>query len=602
MFVFERPLIRGMIQSVRQSSGCFLQFLARGLADMTSLRIAQAQINPIVGDINGNYEKIRLRLDESIAAGVDLVTFPELAVTGYPPEDLLLRKRFVLENVEAIHDLAQSCIGVSALVGFADIVENGVANAAALMSEGRIVGIYHKMELPNYGVFDEKRHFKPGNQCLVFDISGVRFAVTICEDIWIPGSITETCAIDNAADIVLNISGSPFFAGKYQIRKGIATRFAAVVDCVLFFNNLIGGQDELVFDGGSFAIDSTGRLISSADRFREDLLITDIEISPKPKPMAGRNAACPSLNRSESRDNERNYIEPRMAQDLGETEEIYQALTLGVGDYVRKNGFDTAVIGLSGGIDSALTAAIAVEALGTDRVVGVTMPSLYTSNETFSDAAALSANLGIELITVPIQDILNSFLKVLEGPFRSGPLGLEKENLQARIRGAILMALSNRFGWLVLTTGNKSETAVGYCTLYGDTAGGFAVIKDVPKTMVYELAEFANQKAGKPVIPDSILKRPPTAELRPDQKDEDSLPPYSVLDSILKAYVEEDTACDEILGHPPELAREVARMVDRNEYKRRQAPPGIKITPKAFGRDRRLPITNRHTKYIRRGS
>ncbi|MGO8819651.1 MAG: NAD+ synthase [Desulfomonilaceae bacterium] len=569
---------------------------------MTSLRIAQAQINPIVGDINGNFEKIRNRLDESIASGVDLVTFPELAVTGYPPEDLLLRKRFVIENVEALHDLAESCFGVSALVGFADIVENGVANAAALISEGRIIGVYHKMELPNYGVFDEKRHFKPGNQCLVFDISGVRFAVTICEDIWIPGSITETCAINNAADIVLNISGSPFFAGKYQIRKNIATRFAGAVDCVLFFNNLIGGQDELVFDGGSFVIDSTGTLISSADRFREDLLISDIEISPKPKPHTGWNAICHSLNRIVSKGNGRNYIEPRIARELGEVEEIFQALTLGVGDYVRKNGFKTVVIGLSGGIDSALTAAIAVEALGADSVVGVTMPSLYTSNETFSDAGALSANLGIELITVPIEDILNSFLKVLEGPFMSGSLGLEKENLQARIRGAILMALSNRFGWLVLTTGNKSETAVGYCTLYGDTAGGFAAIKDVPKTLVYELSELVNRKAGKPLIPDSILRRPPTAELRPNQKDEDSLPPYSVLDSILKAYVEEDAACDEIRGHPPELVREVARMVDRNEYKRRQAPPGIKITPKAFGRDRRLPITNRHTQYTRRGS
>ncbi|MGC8605747.1 MAG: NAD+ synthase, partial [Desulfomonilaceae bacterium] len=446
--------------------------------------------------------------------------------------------------------------------------------------------------------FDEKRYFRPGDRCLIFDIAGVCFTVTICEDIWVHGSMTEKCASNNAVDIVLNISGSPFFAGKYQIRKNIATRFARAVDCMLFFNNLVGGQDELVFDGGSFVIGKTGELISSSVRFKEDVLINDIDIEPKKKPQKCWNADYYSLVRFSSDEHFSEHSTPMINMEPGEVEEILQALTLGVSDYVRKNGFTTVVIGLSGGIDSALTAAIAVEALGRQSVVGVTMPSVYTSNETFSDAATLASNLGIELITIPIKGILSAFWEVLEGPFKSGSAGLENENLQARIRGAILMALSNRFGWLVLTTGNKSETAVGYCTLYGDTAGGFGVIKDVPKTLVYQLAELVNRKAGKDLIPDSIIKRAPTAELRPNQKDEDSLPPYSLLDPILKAYVEEDTACDEIGGYPPELVREVVRMVDRNEYKRRQAPPGIKITPKAFGRDRRIPITNRHTKRL----
>lgn len=569
---------------------------------MTKLRIAQAQINPIVGDINGNFEKIRQQIDFAMSSHVDIVTFPELAVTGYPPEDLLLRKRFVMENIDALHDLAKGCSGISALVGFADMVGDTVKNAAALISDSKIIGIYHKIELPNYGVFDEKRYFRPGDRCLIFDIAGVCFTVTICEDIWVPGSMTEKCASNNAVDIVLNISGSPFFAGKYQIRKNIATRFARAVDCMLFFNNLVGGQDELVFDGGSFVIGKTGELISSSVRFKEDVLINDIDIEPKKKPQKCWNADYYSLVRFSSDEHFSEHSTPMINMEPGEVEEILQALTLGVSDYVRKNGFTTVVIGLSGGIDSALTAAIAVEALGRQSVVGVTMPSVYTSNETFSDAATLASNLGIELITIPIKGILSAFWEVLEGPFKSGSAGLENENLQARIRGAILMALSNRFGWLVLTTGNKSETAVGYCTLYGDTAGGFAVIKDVPKTLVYQLAELVNRKAGKDLIPDSIIKRAPTAELRPNQKDEDSLPPYSLLDPILKAYVEEDTACDEIGGYPPELVREVVRMVDRNEYKRRQAPPGIKITPKAFGRDRRIPITNRHTKYTSKGN
>ena len=568
---------------------------------MKTLRIAQAQINPSVGDINHNFKKIFSQIESAMLTGADLVTFPELALTGYPPEDLLLRRGFLSDNLDALNDLAHDCVGITALVGFADLVDNSVRNAAALISGGKLAGIYHKIELPNYGVFDEKRYFTPGTNCFLFDISGIRISVTICEDIWIQGSGAELCAINNAADIVLNISGSPFFAGKYQIRKGIASRFARSADCVLFFNNLVGGQDELVFDGGSFVVDRSGELISSAARFKEDLLVTDIEISPKPKPdtMWNMGHTCveiaPIANKRMPK-----LGPPIVSEELGEIEEIFQALTLGVGDYVRKNGFKSVVIGLSGGVDSALTAAIAVEALGAECVIGVTMPSEFTSAETLSDAGLLAENLGIKLITVPIADILASYLRALQGPFGSGSIGLTGENLQARIRGAILMALSNRFGWLVLTTGNKSETAVGYCTLYGDTAGGFAVIKDVPKTLVYELSEYVNKKAHRDIIPDSIVKRPPTAELRPNQKDEDSLPPYAILDPILKGYVEEDKSCDEIFGYPKEVVQEVARMVDLNEYKRRQAPPGVKITPKAFGKDRRLPITNRHTNYVRK--
>ncbi|MFH0957938.1 MAG: NAD+ synthase [Pseudomonadota bacterium] len=570
---------------------------------MTTLRIAQAQINPTVGNINQNVEKILSQIKLAFLKGADLVTFPELALTGYPPEDLLLRRGFLSDNLAALEDLAHCCVEITAIVGFADWVDGSVRNAAALISRGEIVGIYHKIELPNYGVFDEKRYFTPGTNCFLFDIFGTRISVTICEDIWIPGSATELCAINNAADIVLNISGSPFFAGKYQIRKNIASRFAKSVDCVLFFNNLVGGQDELVFDGGSFVVDRTGGLISSAVRFKEDLLVTDIEISPKPKPDVMWNTGYTSIEIAPSSNRRLSEPIPKIvSEELGNIDEIFQALTLGVADYVRKNGFKYVVIGLSGGIDSALTAAIAVEALGREFVIGVTMPSEFTSTGTLSDAGLLAENLGIKLITIPIEEILTTYLKVLQGPFSSGSIGLEGENLQARIRGAILMALSNRFGWLVLTTGNKSETAVGYCTLYGDTAGGFAVIKDVPKTLVYELSEYVNKKAATSLIPDSVLKRPPTAELRPNQKDEDSLPPYSILDPILKEYVEDDKSCDEILGYPEDVVREVARMVDLNEYKRRQAPPGVKITPKAFGKDRRLPITNRYTNYTQRGN
>ncbi|MBI4962695.1 MAG: NAD+ synthase [Desulfomonile tiedjei] len=561
---------------------------------MASLRVAQAQVNTTVGNFRENLEKIRAWADRARTEAVDIVTFPELALCGYPPEDLLIKPGFLRANLAALDELVRHCRGINLIVGFAHRVNGKVYNAAALISDGALIDVYHKIELPNYGVFDEKRYFVPGSSCLVFDLAGALFSVTICEDIWIPGSDTESCATKNGADFVLNISGSPYHAGKLILRRAIVARFAAATGTTVFYNNLVGGQDELVFDGGSMVVDSKGTLLSSAAMFEEDLLVTDIEITPAPRKnrpwnMNGPIRALPPADASV-----RKPVTRSITLEVDRIEEIYKALVLGTRDYVRKNGFRNVVIGLSGGIDSSLVAAVAVDALGSEHVVGVTMPSQYTSNETFSDAGHLAANLNMRLITVPVKDILGSYFEALEEPFREGTPCVEGENLQARIRGNILMALSNRFGFLVLTTGNKSETAVGYSTLYGDTAGGFAVIKDVPKTLVYELAAYVNKKAGKDIIPRSVIERPPSAELRPDQKDEDSLPPYEVLDPILKAYVEEDKAPDEIESFDPDLVREVVRMVDRNEYKRRQAPPGVKITPKAFGRDRRLPITNQY--------
>jgi NAD+ synthase (glutamine-hydrolysing) len=562
---------------------------------MNLLRIAQAQINTTVGDFRGNFDKIVQWIGRAESAGADLVTFPELALCGYPPEDLLIRRRFLDNNWEALQQLKAHCRGIAVLVGLAHAQDGKVFNAAALLGNSDLVGIYHKIELPNYGVFDEKRYFFPGLGCFVFEMLGSRIAITICEDIWIPGSVAEMCAMKNEADIALNISGSPFFAGKLDVRRDIVTRFATTTETTVFYNNMVGGQDELVFDGGSMVVDSRGELIASARRFEEDLLITDIRLNAINKERRAWNLEEPAviLPQGDS-PQDRQYVPPSLVPQLDRVEEIYEALVLGTRDYVRKNSFDKVVIGLSGGVDSALTAAIAVAALGEEHVVGVTMPSQFTSEGTFSDAELLAENLKMELITVPINEIFQAYLTALEGPFNKGQPGVESENIQARIRGNILMALSNRFCWLVLTTGNKSETAVGYCTLYGDMAGGFAVLKDVTKTDVYELSNYINKKAGRDVMPRSIIDRAPSAELRPDQKDEDSLPPYAILDPILRAYVEEDKAPAEIEGFDQSIVREIVRMVDRNEYKRRQAPPGIKITPKAFGKDRRLPITNRY--------
>ncbi|MBU4277106.1 MAG: NAD+ synthase [Proteobacteria bacterium] len=566
---------------------------------MPILRIAQAQINPTVGDISANLAMIYEQAQSARAAGAHLVTFPELAVTGYPPEDLLIKPRFLADSRAAVRELAKSCSGINMVVGFADAdPARGLCyNAAAVISQGEVQAVYRKKELPNYGVFDEMRYFTPGTDCLLLELDGVRLMVTICEDVWVEGDDCEICALRQKAQVVLNISASPFHAGKLDIRKDILARFAKGTGAYVCYNNLLGGQDELVFDGGCLVVSPQGETLACAPRFEPNLQVVDLELPPAVELPDLDDAPgvtsvrlplpCPEPLKPKA---------PYCATEMSYPAETYEALVLGVRDYMGKNGFKRAVLGLSGGIDSAFTACIAVDALGASNVTGVTMPSQFTSGETRGDAELLAANLGIKLITVPVAHIYHIYLDELKDAFGPGPAGVEHENLQARIRGNILMALSNRFGWLVLTTGNKSETAVGYCTLYGDMAGGFAVIKDVPKTLVYELSAFVNQKARRERIPLTTIERAPSAELRPDQKDSDSLPPYELLDPILEAYVENDLVLDEIvaLGHDSATVREIIRLVDINEYKRRQAPPGIKITPKAFGRDRRLPITNHY--------
>ncbi len=565
---------------------------------MAFIRIAQAQINATVGDFSGNLKKITGFIDMARTQGCDIVTFPELTVCGYPPEDLLLKRDFLDDNLQAVEHLKKHVEDIVVVTGYVDLYEDNVYSAAAVLQHQKLMGTYHKIELPNYGVFDEKRYFKEGTSLLLFELNQVVFAMTICEDVWIEGGAVEQLFQDSDLHIVLNISASPFHAGKLETRQKTVHRFAQKADAVVCFNNLVGGQDELVFDGGSFIMDPDGRLLARAKRFQEELLITDIKIDPHPehinKPEAGASDKV-FISLDSHPPHQKEKFPGKVADEYGRLDEIYHALILGTRDYVTKNGFSKVVIGLSGGIDSALTAAIAVGALGSDRVVGVTMPSQYTSSQTLSDAELLSDNLGIQLFKIPLQDIYKTYLDAMESVFPDKKHGITHENIQARIRGNIIMAISNRFGWLVLTTGNKSETAVGYCTLYGDMAGGFAVIKDIPKTMVFELSEHVNALWDREIIPETTIKRPPSAELRPDQKDEDTLPPYSKLDAILESYVEKDKAPDEIIneGFDPETVRDVIRMVNLNEYKRRQAPPGVKITPKAFGRDRRLPITNR---------
>lgn len=561
---------------------------------MEFIRIAQAQINTTVGDFVGNTAKIVNYIKMAKDAGADIVTFPELTISGYPPEDLLLKPHFLRDCRKALNDVIEEATGINVVIGFPDSDKKSVYNSAALIHNKKIVSVYHKIELPNYGVFDEKRYFVSGEEPLIFTLCEKRIMLTICEDIWIEGSTVESFASENGVEIVLNISASPFHANKLYVRQAIVSNFAKITNSYVFYNNLVGGQDELVFDGSSLVVSNKGALIARAERFREDLLIADLDF--KRDNSKNKGIKIPQISLESKRTGKREKIIPKIASEMENIEEIYHALILGTRDYIKKNGFKKVVIGLSGGIDSSLTAAIAVYALGSENVIGVTMPSQYTSDETLSDADLAAKNLDIEILTVPIKPIFMSYLEQLKSQFGKGELGVEAENLQARIRGNILMALSNRFGWIVLTTGNKSEMSVGYATLYGDMAGGFAVIKDVPKTMVYEISEYINEIEGRDIIPKSIIERPPTAELRPDQKDEDSLPPYDTLDPILSSYIEEDKDPEDIAkeGYDINIVLDVVQMVDLNEYKRRQAPPGIKITPKAFGRDRRLPITNRY--------
>lgn len=565
---------------------------------MSVVRLAQAQINVTVGAFNENRHTIRAWIERAKDAGADLVTFPELAVCGYPPEDLLTFQRFRRDNRRFLELLVGDCADITVVVGFAEEMHGRVYNAAAVIHDRELIGVYHKMELPNYAVFDEKRYFSEGTEGLVIEIRGVRFSVTVCEDVWVPGSPAEAVAVNGKAHALLNVSASPFHRGKLFEREGIHRRFVDATGMNVFFTNLVGGQDELIFDGGSLFMTSSGEVVSRARRFEPDLLITDFDPAvypPMRKPTASPDVPVqvvqPRVPDSRPEPAIPNRIEPAQEGIL----EIHNALILGIRDYVAKNGFQKAVLGLSGGIDSALTAVLAVTALGKDNVTAVTMPSHVTSTETLTDAGRLAENLHIELLTIPVREIFDVYMNQLADHLPSDR-GVAAENLQARIRGNILMALSNRFGWLVLTTGNKSEIAVGYCTLYGDTAGGFAVIKDVPKTVVYELSRYVNDREAREIIPASIIKRAPSAELKPDQKDEDSLPPYDILDPILKAYVEDQLSPEEITaqGFEATTVEYVLGLVDKNEYKRRQAPPGIRITPRAFGKDRRLPITNRY--------
>lgn len=566
---------------------------------VSAIRIAQAQINTIVGDFRANTARMIRAIEEARRQDADILTLPELATCGYPPEDLLLRPSFLKDNLAALEQVKKHVRDIIVLVGYVDFDGDKVFNSAGVIQDQELLATYHKVELPNYGVFDEKRYFESGQRRLLLAVNDLLFTVSLCEDLWVAGNLPETVARDNQVDFVLNISASPFHAGKLEARRDTAARFARNTAAVLCFNNLVGAQDELVFDGGSFIMSPDGKTIDRAPSFAETMLVTDLHFDPKGrKPIPAGDQRTQLVNLKNFPDRHKDPLPAAIADECTPLDATYRALVLGTKDYVTKNDFQKVIIGLSGGIDSALTSVIAVDALGSDNVIGVTMPSRYTSPETLTDAGRLAENLGVRLINIPLQEIYQAYLAVLKEPFGPVEPGVAHENIQARIRGNLLMALSNQFGWLVLTTGNKSEISVGYCTLYGDMAGGFGVIKDVPKTMVYELCEHVNKIRGEETIPRTILERPPSAELRPDQKDQDTLPPYSLLDRVLHAYVEEDRAPLEIIaaGFDKQLVLDIVRRVDKNEYKRRQAPAGIKITPKAFGKDRRVPITNRYWK------
>jgi NAD+ synthase (glutamine-hydrolysing) len=538
------------------------------------------QFNAVVGDFTGNAEKMRTMYAEAVQSNADLLVFPELAVCGYPPEDLMLKKQFLEDNRHTVERLAADCPKMTVIVGFAESYQADRYNSAAVLQNGSISTVYRKGRLPNFGVFDERRYFQPGTEPVVINVGGLNVAVTICFDIWDLEWLAKFLKNARQIQMIANISASPFHLGKLEQRQTTLARCAKKFNCAVSYCNLVGGQDELVFDGRSVFVDSTGADVTRAKAFDEDLLIVDVS-------LAGDGAV------------QVKPIQPTAPQPTDVVDEVYQALVLGTKDYTRKNGFKKVLLGLSGGIDSSVTAAIAVAALGAENVLGLTMPSKFNSPETIKDAQTLAKNLSIEFLTVPIEPILNQFHDALQKVPGWDNKGIAYENLQARIRGGILMSLSNQFGSLVLTTGNKSETAVGYATLYGDTAGGFAVIKDVPKTMVYKLAEHINKTSGRQVIPSDVITRAPSAELRQSQKDSDALPEYDLLDKILKGYVDEDKSAKELIesGLPEDVVHRVIRMVDRNEYKRRLSPPGIRITPKAFGKDRRLPITNRYSPF-----
>lgn len=583
---------------------------------MRPFRLALAQINTVVGDLAGNGRRILDRITQARDQGVDLIVFPELAVTGYPPEDLLLKPDFVHAAGEALQQIVPATRGLTAIVG-CPRADDDLYNSAAVLHDGRLVAYSDKQYLPNYGVFDEDRYFAFGQQRLVFASPDVVFGINICEDLWYADGPSHGQAAQGGAQLLINLSASPYYQGKGALRERLIASRAADSTAVVAYCNLVGGQDELVFDGQSLVCGPRGDLLARAGQFVEELLIVDLDLSQvfrtrladprrrKQPRSAGSECTRMDLPALTERDaNATRVPAPRVAQPLERVAEVYEALVLATRDYVHKNGFRSAVLGLSGGVDSALTAAIAADALGPEHVTGVAMPTRYSSGHSRSDARELAENLRIRFFELSIDAVFQQYLDLLGPVFAGRAPGLAEENLQPRIRGTLLMALSNHFGWLVLTTGNKSETGVGYSTLYGDTAGGFAVLKDVPKQLVYELSRYSNTVAGRERIPRSTLDKAPSAELRPNQKDTDALPPYHVLDPILHAYIEENRNVPEIVSHGFDEAtvREVIRLVDRNEYKRRQSPPGVKITPRAFGKDWRLPITNAYRQPERRNA
>ncbi len=586
------------------SGACWVAYAA----GVPGIRVALSQLNVVVGDLDGNAERVLAAMRDADAASCDVVAFPELVITGYPPEDLLLKPGFVDDNIAAVQAVARASGRALAVVGFVDRIAPGeLANAVALCAGGEVLGTYHKRRLPNYAVFDERRYFCGGVDPLrLYEIAGLRVGVSICEDAWAPGGpILEQAR--GGASLVVNVNASPYHAGKVAQREEQLAARARESGCSIAYVNQVGGQDELVFDGSSLVVDPTGTVIARADQYVEELFVVDLD--PGADLDVEVDGAVPGEHGldvvhvssvSAAAPDASFPAPPRLASPLGRWEEVFGALVLGTRDYVLKNGFTDVVLGLSGGIDSSLVAAVATEALGADRVHGVLMPSRYSSGHSVTDAEALADNLEIDRRTIVIEPAHRAFLDLLGPSVADRPSGeasgLTEENLQPRIRGTLLMALSNELGWLVLTTGNKSEMAVGYATLYGDMAGGFAVIKDVPKTWVFEVCRDLNDRTGREIIPETVLTKPPSAELRPDQLDTDSLPPYDVLDPLLRDYVERDLTANELVaaGHDEALVRRVVRMVDLAEYKRRQAPPGVRVTMKAFGKDRRLPITNRY--------
>ena len=570
---------------------------------MRRVRVGLAQVNPTVGAIEANARLVADWMGRARAAGCDLVAFPELTLTGYPPEDLLFKPAFIEANLRALADVAKQSRGLTAVLGFVD-KRDDIFNAAAVLHDGAHAGTYHKQYLPNYGVFDENRYFQSGTESPVFGLGETMVAANICEDIWYPTGPTTLQALAGA-ELVVTINASPYYVGKAQFReKMLATRASDDIVCLAFVNT-VGGQDELIFDGHSFIFNEKGEVIARGRAFEEDLVVADLDLDQvfrarlhdsrrrkeklRSEPGAKR-ISLPALPPKDKR-----KLPVREVEALEPIEEVYRALVLGTRDYVTKNGFKHVVIGLSGGIDSSIVAAIAVDALGAANVTGVTMPSPYSSAGTRRDAVLLAKHLGIDLLRVPITRVLKAYKGALAGAFKGLKEDVTEENIQARIRGNYLMALSNKFGWLVLNTGNKSEISVGYTTLYGDMAGGFAVIKDCPKMLVYKLSEHVNARVGRELIPKAVFTRPPSAELRLDQTDQDTLPPYAELDAILECYVEGDQGVADIVarGFDAPTVKRVIAMVDRNEYKRRQGAIGIKITPRAFGKDWRLPIVNK---------